>query len=112
MHEAEAISRIAVIAEAIALPRDAQRPRWWPRLPAPMKPTPRQVWLLVTPIWGLLALSRVMFYALERIRFPEIVPPVVADAIQALLLWPLVTLGCYLILRAWGRFGLRWAVPI
>jgi hypothetical protein len=112
MHDAEVVSRIAVIAEAVALPRRASSQRWWPRLPAPMNPTSRQIWLLVTPIWGLLALSRVMFYALERMRFPQIVPPVVADAIQAVLLWPLVMIGCYLILRAWGRFGLQWAILI
>ena len=115
MHDAEVVSRLAVIAEAVAnktgLRRGSSR-RWWPRLPAPMKPTARQLWLIVTPIWGLLALSRVMFYALERLRFPQIVPPVIADAIQALLLWPLVMIGCYFILRAWSRFGLRWAIAI
>lgn len=65
---------------------------------------------MVTPVWGVLVLGRVMFYTLQRLRFPDIVPPVSTDAIQGILMWPLVVLGCYLTLTAWRRRGLHWAV--
>lgn len=62
--------------------------------------------MTVTPVWLVLASGRVLFYGLERLRFPDIVPPVSADAIQGILLWPLVALGCYLTLWTWRRVGL------
>jgi len=72
----------------------------------------RDVWRAVTPIWAVLATSRVVFYALERIRYPTEVPPVVADVIEAVLLWPLAVVGCYLTIRAWRRGGARRAAMV
>jgi hypothetical protein len=37
------------------------------------------------------------------------VPPVIADAVQALLLWPAAVLGCYLTIRVWRSRGFSWA---
>src|SRR2546423_1023823 len=74
-------------------------------LPAPAEARWKDVWLTVTPIWGVLATARVVFYALERIRYPLEVPPVFADVIEALLLWPLAAVGCYLTVSAWRRHG-------
>jgi hypothetical protein len=65
----------------------------------------KDVWLTVTPIWAVLATGRVVFYAIERIRYPADVPPVFADVIEALVLWPLAAVGCYLTVRAWRRHG-------
>jgi len=79
---------------------------------APIEPTWRDIWLTVTPIWIVLAFSRVLFYGLERLRFPEIVPPVWADAVQAIVLWPLVTLCCAIVLRRWVRSGWRLALLV
>jgi hypothetical protein len=75
------------------------------RLPVPAEAGWKDIWLTVTPIWAVLATARVVFYALERIRYPGDVPPVFADVIEALLLWPLAALGCYLTIRAWRRDG-------
>jgi two-component system LytT family sensor kinase len=72
----------------------------------------RDVWLTVTPVWAALALSRVVFYEFERLRFPEIVPPVLADALQGVLLWPLAVLGCHLTLTAWKRAGAARSVVV
>jgi len=74
-------------------------------LPVPAEARWKDVWLTVTPIWAVLATSRVVFYALERIRYPMEVPPVFADVVEALLLWPLAAVGCYLTVRAWRRHG-------
>jgi hypothetical protein len=67
---------------------------WKGNPPVPVEAKWNDVWLAVTPIWAVLASCRVAFYALERIRYPAVVPPVVADAVQALLLWPLDGLTC------------------
>jgi Histidine kinase len=75
------------------------------RPPVPVDAHWNDVWLAVTPIWAVLATGRVVFYALERIRYPADVPPVIADAIEALLLWPAAVLGCYLTIRVWRRHG-------
>jgi hypothetical protein len=69
----------------------------------------RDLWRTVTPIWAALVASRVLFYALERLRFPHIIPPVTADAIQGVVLWPVAVLGCYLSLRVWTRLGVAWS---
>jgi hypothetical protein len=74
-------------------------------LPVPAEARWKDVWLTVTPIWAVLATGRVVFYALERIRYPTEVPPVIADVVEALLLWPLAAVGCYLTVRAWRREG-------
>ena len=73
--------------------------------PVPVDASWSDVWLTVTPIWAVLAGGKVVFYALERIRYPADVPPVIADAIQAVLLWPVVVLGCYLTIRMWRQHG-------
>src|SRR3954464_6493950 len=73
--------------------------------PVPTEARWKDVWLTVTPIWAVLATSRVVFYAIERIRYPVDVPPIFADVIEALLLWPLAAVGCYLTVRAWRRHG-------
>lgn len=70
------------------------------------------MWLTVTPVWAALALSRVVFYEFERLRFPEIVPPVLADALQGVFLWPLAVLGCHLTLKAWKRAGATLSVVV
>lgn len=70
------------------------------------------MWLTVTPVWAALALSRVVFYEFERLRFPGIVPPVLADALQGVLLWPLAVLGCHLTLKAWKRAGATLSVVV
>lgn len=72
----------------------------------------REAWLTVTPIWAAFGFSRVLFYWLERLRHPEIIPPVSADAMQVALLLPLAVVGCSLILRAWERGHRRRAVAI
>jgi len=78
---------------------------WTSRPPVPVDARWNDVWLTVTPIWAVLAVCRVVFYELERIRYPSVVPPVIADAVQELLLWPRVVLGCYLTIRIWRRRG-------
>ncbi len=96
----------AAPVEAIMLARSqsgAQQPR--AHLPAARRSAAKDLMLTVTPIWAVLVLSRVLFYGLERLRYPELIPPVVADAIQGALLWPLVVAGCYLTFRAWRRKG-------
>lgn len=80
------------------------------RARAPLEPQWFDVWLMVTPVWAVLALSRVLFYGLERLRYPELIPPVSADAIQSLLLWPLVVVGCHLTLSTWRRAGRYWTI--
>jgi hypothetical protein len=75
------------------------------RLPVPVDAKWPDVWLTVTPIWAVLAAGRIVFYAFERIRYPADVPPVIADAVQALLLWPIAVLGCYLTIRVWRGRG-------
>jgi hypothetical protein len=64
------------------------------------------VWRIVTPVWAVLAAGRVAFYEIERIRYPVYVPPVFADVVEAVLLWPIAVLGCYLTIRAWRRYGI------
>jgi len=78
---------------------------WRAPLPVPLDVKWNDVWLTVTPIWAVLVACRVVFYELERLRLPDDVPPVVADAIQGIVLYPLVLLGCYATLRVWHRSG-------
>jgi hypothetical protein len=78
----------------------------------PVNAQGREVWLTVTAVWAVLASSRVLFYGLERLRFPDIVPPISADAVQVVLLWPLLVLGCHLTLAAWRRVGVEWAIAV
>jgi hypothetical protein len=85
---------------------------WRLRAPAPINANLKDVWLVVTPIWAVLAVGRVVFYALERLRFPADVPPVIADAVQSLVLWPLIVLGCYLTLCTWRRSDLARAAGV
>jgi Histidine kinase len=82
------------------------------RWSAPLSATWRDVWITITPVWAMLAASRVLFYALERQRYPDIIAPVLGDTIQTVLLWPLVVLGCLLTLRSWTRAGLMAAVGV
>jgi hypothetical protein len=89
---------------------DVGMPFWTSRLPVPVEAAWSDVWLAVTPIWAVLACGRVVFYALERIRYPADVPPVTDDAWQALFLWPLVVAGCYFTLQVWRRKGFRRAI--
>ncbi|MGH8242933.1 MAG: sensor histidine kinase [Steroidobacteraceae bacterium] len=70
----------------------------------------RELWQTVTPIWTALALTRILYYGLERLRHPEIIPPVWADAALSIILLPLVVAGSYLTLRSWQRAGLLRAV--
>lgn len=77
---------------------------------APPEASWRELWLVVTPVWLTLIATRVIFYAFERLRFPEIVPPVANDALQGILLWPAVAFACYATLRIWVRAGLPHAV--
>jgi len=74
-------------------------------LPVPTEARLGAIWRTVTPIWAVLAAGRVVYYALERIRYPGDVPPVFADVVEAVLLWPLAVVGCYLTVRAWSRNG-------
>ncbi len=78
---------------------------WTRRPPVPVDARWNDVWLTVTPIWAVLAAGRVLYYALERIQYPADVPPVIPDAFQDLLLWPIAVLGCYLTLRVWRQHG-------
>jgi hypothetical protein len=80
--------------------------------PVPTEVGLPDIWRAVTPIWAVLATGRVVFYALERIRYPDEVPPVVADVVEALLLWPLAVFGCYLTIRCWRRSGAGRAVLV
>jgi hypothetical protein len=73
--------------------------------PVPTEARLGAIWCTVTPIWAVLAAGRVVYYALERIRYPGDVPPVFADVVEAVLLWPLAVVGCYLTVRAWRRNG-------
>src|ERR1700730_14188100 len=68
------VSKLAMRTDAVV---------WSSRPPVPVDAHWNDVWLAVTPIWAVLATGRVVFYALERIRYPADVPPVIADAIQA-----------------------------
>jgi hypothetical protein len=54
-------------------------------------------------VWAALISSRVWFYGLERLRYPDIVPPVWVNALQGVLLWPCVVASGYLTVRAWWR---------
>src|SRR3569832_2799731 len=74
-------------------------------LPVPTEARFGPIWRTVTPIWAVLAAGRIVFYALERIRYPGDVPPVFADVVEALLLWPLAVIGWFLTVRAWSRNG-------
>jgi hypothetical protein len=56
-------------------------------------------------MWAFLAASRVLFYALENMRYPDLIPPVSNDALQGVLLFPLVFVGCCAVLEAWRRWG-------
>jgi hypothetical protein len=47
-------------------------------------------------VWAALISSRVWFYGLERLRYPDIVPPVWVNALQGVLLWPCVVASGYL----------------
>jgi hypothetical protein len=85
---------------------------WKDRLPVPIEAKWNDVWLTVTPIWAVLASCRVVFYALERIRYPALVPPVAADAVQAVLLWPLAVLGCYVTISVWRQRGFSRAAVV
>lgn len=85
---------------------------WKDRLPVPIEAKWNDVWLTVTPIWAVLASCRVVFYALERIRYPAVVPPVAADAVQALLLWPVAVLGCYVTISMWRQRGFSRAAVV
>jgi len=78
---------------------------WKGGLPVPARVQWSDAWLTVTPVWAALATARVIFYAIERIRYPADVPPIFADVVEALLLWPLAVAGCYLIVRAWRGSG-------
>lgn len=78
----------------------------------PLEPTWRRVAYATAPAWAALIFSRVLFYGLERLRFPELVPPVWADAVQGTALWPCVVAGCYLTLRTWRRAGIASAVAV
>jgi hypothetical protein len=53
-----------------------------------------------------------LFYGLERLRFPQLVPPVWADAIQGVVLWPCVAACCYLTLRIWRRANIASAIAV
>jgi hypothetical protein len=79
---------------------------WSGRPLVPVDANWNDVWLAVTPVWAVLAAGRAVFYALERIRYPAHAPPVTADAVEALLLWPFAVLGCYLTLQVWRQRGL------
>jgi hypothetical protein len=78
---------------------------WRAGMPVPVDATWHDVWLTVAPIWAVLASCRVVYFELERLRFPADVPPVLADAVQVILLYPLVVFGCYLTLRVWRLHG-------
>jgi hypothetical protein len=107
------LSRFDVLTARIEPPRRAPvTVRGRVRSFAPANARARDIWITVTPVWGLLVLARVLFYGLERLRFPDIVPPVAADAVQGMLLWPLAALGCHGILIAWRRTGLGCAAAV
>jgi hypothetical protein len=82
------------------------------RLPVPVEVTWNDVWLTVTPVWAVLAFGKVAYYAVERLRFPADVPPVVADTVQSIVLWPLAVFGCYLMLSTWRRRGFAGAAVV
>jgi len=52
-------------------------------------------------IWAALMLSRVLYYGLEHLQHPDIVPPVLAHAIQGIALLPCVVVGGFLTVRTW-----------
>jgi hypothetical protein len=91
-----AVSNLASRGEAVV---------WSNRPLVPVDASWNDVWRIATPIWAVLAAGRVAFYELERIRYPVYVPPVFADVVEAVLLWPIAVLGCYLTIRAWRRYG-------
>lgn len=65
-----------------------------------------------TSVWAALMLSRVVFYGLERLRYPDMVPPVWANAVQGVALWPCVVAGGYLTLRMWRHSSAAPAVAV
>jgi Histidine kinase len=68
------------------------------------------IWAAVTCTWALLAGARVLFYALEHARYPEIVPPVTADVIEGVLLWPCAIFGCWGATAIWTLKGRAMAI--
>lgn len=60
---------------------------------------------VVTPIWAFLALSRALFYMIEQMRYPELVPPASNDVLQGFLLLPFVIAGGWAVLESWRRWG-------
>lgn len=78
----------------------------------PLEPTWRDIALATAPVWAALVFSRVLFYGLARLRYPDMVPPVWADAIQGVVLAPCVIGGCYLTLRAWRHANAVAAVAV
>jgi hypothetical protein len=77
-----------------------------------LEPTRREVVLATGAVWAALMLSRIFFYGLERLRYPDIVPPVWAHAIQGVAVWPCVVAGSYLTLRTWRHSSAPSAIAV
>jgi hypothetical protein len=74
--------------------------------------TRREVVVATTAVWAVLMLSRVFFYGLERLRYPDLAPPLWTPAIQGLALWPCVVAGSYFTLRTWRNSGVAHAIAV
>jgi hypothetical protein len=63
-------------------------------------------------MWAALVIIHTLFYGLERLRYPDVVPPGWPDAILGVALTPCVVGGCYLTLRAWRNANAVNAVAV
>ena len=78
----------------------------------PLEFTWPEVALATASMWAALTLSRVLIYGLERLRHPGVVPPVWANAMQGVALWPCVIAGGYLTLRTWRHSSVVPAIAV
>jgi hypothetical protein len=82
------------------------------RLLAPVAPAPgtTRFWLIASGFWWLLVGARILFYALQRYRHPEMVAPIITDVVALVLLWPLVLAAGRLVITIWSRRGIGAAI--
>jgi signal transduction histidine kinase len=79
---------------------------------APVTPGPwtSRFWLIASGFWWLLVGARILFYALQRYRHPEMVAPIITDLVALLLLWPIVLAAGRFVIKVWSRKGIAAAM--
>jgi histidine kinase len=78
--------------------------------PATRAPRTTRFWLIASGFWWLLVGARILFYALQRYRHPEMVAPIITDLVALVLLWPLVLAAGRLVITVWSRKGIAPAI--